>query len=143
MKKLLILSGLFALVAAFIPAGPAQAQMSVPKTLTTTAFGNALDTVDNTEQHVTTPADGLIKNWGTGVTAEVVTKKISGIVGGTLVFQGSMDGTEWVTIGSAASVSDASTNYSFNTTVRWYYYRVSWTGAGTMSASMKCYLFTY
>lgn len=142
MKKFLFIA-LLASLAAIVPAGKAQAQMSTPKTLTTTAFGNALDTVDNTEQHVTTPADGLIKNWGTGVTAKVVTKKISGTVGGTLVFQGSMDGTEWVTIGSAASVSDASTNYSFNTTVRWYYYRVSWTGTGTMSASMKCYLFTY
>lgn len=128
-----------------IAAAPAmvQAQMTVPKTLTTTAFGNALDTVDNTEQHVTTPADGLIKNWKTGVTAKVVAKKISGTVGGTLVLQGSMDGTEWVTIGSGASVSDASANYSFNTTVRFYYYRISWTGTGTMSASMKCFLFSY
>lgn len=142
MKKLFMM---FSIAAAFLIAAPAtgKAQMLAPKTLTTTAFGNALDTVDNTEQHVTTPSDGLIKNWKEGVTVQVVTKKISGTVAGTLVLQGSMDGTEWVTIGSGASVSDASANYSFNTTVRWYYYRVSWTGTGTMSASMKCYLYTY
>lgn len=128
---------------AVLVAPSVNAQMLVPKTMTTTAYGNTLDTVDNTEQHVTTPSDGLIKHWKTGVTATVVVKKISGTVGGTLVLQGSMDGTEWVTIGSAATVSDGSANYSFNTTVRHYYYRISWTGTGTMSASFKSYLFTY
>lgn len=142
MKKQ-FLTGCIAILFAFASTSSVNAQMAVPKALTTTAYSLALDTVDNTEQHVTTPSDGLIKNWKTGVTAKVITKKISGTVAGTLVFQGSMDGTEWVTIGSAASVADASTNYSFNSTVRWYYYRISWTGTGTMSASIKSYLFTY
>lgn len=137
----------FILFAAFIVSMTAavsvKAQMAVPKLLTTTSFGNTLDTVPGNAARVTTPADGLIRNWKTGVTALVVAKKISGTVAGTLVFQGSMDGVEWVTIGSAASVTDASNNYSFNTTVRFYYYRISWTGTGTMSASMRAYLFTY
>lgn len=119
------------------------AQMAVPKLLTTTAHGLALDTVDNTEQHVTTTAEGLIKNWKTGVTAQVVVTKISGTVGGTIALQGSMNGTDWTTIGSAATATDASGTYSFNSTVRWYYYRISWTGTGTMSASFSNYLFTY
>lgn len=143
MKKYLLLTCIAAAVAAITPTASVNAQMAVPKALTTTAFGNYIDTVDNTEQHVTTPLDGLVKNWKNGVTAKVVVKKISGTVGGTLVLQGSMDGTEWVTIGSAATVTDASNNYSFNTTVRWYYFRISWTGTGTMSASMRPYLFSY
>jgi len=143
MKKLFLIAGIAALFIAAVPSISVNAQMAVPKAMTTTAFGNVIDTVDNTEQHVTTPADGLIKNWKAGATAMVVVKKISGTVGGTLVLQGSMDGTEWVTIGSAATVTDASNNYSFNTTVRYYYFRISWTGTGTMSASFRPYLFTY
>lgn len=142
MKKYLIIAGIASFLFAAFP-NSVKAQMSVPKLLTTTAFGSTLDTVDNTEQHVTTPAEGLIKNWKNGVTVNVITKKISGTVAGTLILQGSMEGTEWTDIGSAASISDASKNYSFNSTVRWYYYRVSWTGSGTMSASMKTYIFTY
>lgn len=146
MKKLLLIAALIGLVGAFTPvtsyAQPGAPHVA-PKTLTTTAFGNTLDTVDNTEQHVTTPADGKTTNWNIGLTAEVVVKKISGTVAGTLVLQGSMDGTEWVTIGSGASVTDASNNYTFNTTVKWYYYRISWTGTGTMSASFKSYFLWY
>lgn len=142
MKKILLIVGLIALVSAFTPTS-VNAQWAVPKQLTTTAFGNALDTVDNTEQHVTTTSEGRVATWKTGVTAFVIAKKISGTVAGTLVLQGSMDGTEWVTIGTGATVSDASANYGFNTTVRYYYYRISWTGTGTMSASMKCQLFAY
>jgi hypothetical protein len=143
MKKYLVLAGLFALIAAVIPATQAKAQWAVPKAMTTTAYGNALDTVDNTEQHVTTTSEGRVATWKTGMTATVAVLKISGTVGGTLALQGSMDGTNWVTIGNAATPSDASANYSFNTTVRFYYYRISYTGTGTMSASMRSHLFAY
>lgn len=114
-----------------------------PKALTTTSYGNTLDTVVNTAQKVTTPADGRTINWASGITAQVVATKISGVVAGTLVLQGSMDGTNWTTIGSAASVADASGTYSFNTTVKWYYYRISWTGTGTMSVSFKAFFLWY
>lgn len=132
-------------IAAALFAVPAigKAQLGVAKLMTTTAYGNALDTVDNTEQHVTTPALGTTVYWNTGLQAFVITKKISGTVAGTLVLQGSPDGSEWVTIGSGASVSDASANYTFSTTVRYQYYRISWTGTGTMSASIKSYLTWY
>lgn len=143
MKKYLLLIGLLALISVVIPTIDAKAQWPTPKLLTTTAFGNALDTVDNTETHVTTPADGRVATWKTGLTAQVNVLKISGTVGGSLALQGSMNGTDWVTIGNAATPSDGSANYSFNTTVRWYYYRISYAGTGTMSASMKCYLFAY
>jgi hypothetical protein len=142
MKKYLVIAGLIALACAFTPAS-VKAQWAVPKQMTTTAFGNALDTVDNTEQHVTTTSEGRVGTWKTGITGQVNVLKISGTVAGTLALQGSMDGTNWVTIGTATTPSDASANYGFNTIVRYYYYRFSWTGAGTMSASMKCQLFAY
>lgn len=138
-----ILIAFAVLITCMSAAVSASAQMLTPKVLTTTSYGNTLDTVVNTAAKVTTPADGLIKNWKNGATALVVIKKISGTVGGTLVLQGSMDGTEWVTIGSATTPTDASANYAFNTTVRYYYYRISYTGTGTMSASIRSTLFTY
>jgi hypothetical protein len=145
MKKFLKL--ILVAAAVFIAPAIALAQPGttnpVPKLATTTAFGNTIDTVDNTETHVTTPADGLTRNWSTGFTCKVIVKKISGTVGGTLALQGSMDGTEWVTIGNAATPTDASNNYSFNTVIRWAYFRVNYTGAGTMSASMKTYFLWY
>jgi hypothetical protein len=84
-----------------------------------------------------------VSNWHTGVTAQVVVTKISGTVGGSLGLYGSMDGTNWSLIGSASTPSDASANYSFNTTAAWYYYRISYTGTGTMSASFKAFLLPY
>jgi len=143
MKKYFLLAGLFALLCAFIPTESINAQWAVPKALTTTAYGNALDTVDNTETHVTTTSEGRVATWKTGVTASVVVTKISGTVGGTIVLQGSLDGTNWVTVDTTGTITDATANYGFNTTERWYYYRVNYTGTGTMSASMKCHLFAY
>jgi hypothetical protein len=112
-----------------------------PVLLTTTSYSNTLDTVVNTAAKVTTPF--RVSNWHSGVTAGVVVTKISGTVGGTLALQGSMDGTNWFTIGSASTPSDASANYSFNTAVAWFYYRISYTGTGTMSASFKAHIMPY
>jgi hypothetical protein len=136
MKKLLII----ALFAAIASAATAQITVkAIP--LTTTSYSNALDTVTNTG----TKGTNAIKapNWRTGVTAQVVVTKISGTVGGTLSLQGSMDGTNWSTIGSASTPSDASANYSFNSTAAWYYYRLYWAGTGTMSASFKSFILFY
>lgn len=140
MKKLFLFACLIGLY------GVTQAQTSIkPKALTTTAFGNVIDTVDNTELHVTTPFEVTV--WKAGATAQVQVLKISGTVAGTLGFYGSMSGgtgaTEWTLIGSAATVTDASNSYGFNTTVAWKYYQVRWTGTGTMSASMRPYIQLY
>jgi hypothetical protein len=146
MKKYLLIAGVLAVIAFASPAivfAQPGAPSTIPKALTTTAFGNALDTVDNTEQHVTTPAEGKTTTWNIGLTAQVIVTKISGTVAGTLVLQGSMNGTDWTTIGSGASVTDASNTYTFNTVVKWYYYRISWTGTGTMSASFRNYFLWY
>jgi len=137
MKKIIVF--LFAVLLISVSATAQQA----PRLLTTTSYGNSLDTVVNAGAKVTTPSLGVVSNFGKGVTAHVIVTKISGTVGGTLALQGSLDGTNWSTIGSASTPTDATANYSFNTTVGWRYYRISYTGTGTMSASFKSYLYPY
>lgn len=109
--------------------------------LTTTSYGNALDTVNNTGSKATTAYK--IAYFNKGVSIGVVATKISGTVGGTLAIQGSTDGTNWFTLGTATTPSDASANYTLNTTQGWTYYRANWTGTGTMSASFKAFISTY
>lgn len=136
MKKLFS----FLLVISIACAASAQTQIKAVA-LTTTSYGNALDTVVNTATKVTTTYK--LGGWRNGVTAQAVVTKISGTVGGSIALQGSMDGTNWSTIGSASTPTDATANYSFNTTTAWYYYRISYAGTGTMSASVKCFLMPY
>lgn len=119
----------------------AQTRSLMPALVTTTSYGNTLDTVTNTATKVTTGYS--VSSWTRGVTAQVVVKKISGTVGGSIALYGSLDNTEWTIIGSATTASDASANYSFNTTVAWRYYRISWAGTGTMSASFKTTFLPY
>jgi len=137
MKKIIFLLFAFAMFA--ISATAQQA----PRLLTTTSYGNTLDTVVNTAAKVTTASKGVVSNFGKGVTAHVIVTKISGTVGGSIALQGSMDGVTFLTIGSAATATDATNSYSFNTTVGWRYYRINYTGTGTMSASFKSYLYPY
>ena len=137
MKRILIAISLICMTFAV----QAQSRSLIPVSVTTTAYGNVLDTVDNTETHVTTAY--RVSTWTRGITAQVVVTKISGTVAGTLGLQGSMDGTNWTLIGSATTPADTSATYSFNTIVAWYYYRTSWVGTGTMSASFKTFLLPY
>ena len=120
--------GLFAFTAV-------NAQNNKPVHVTTTAFGNYIDTVDNTESHYTTTS--TVADWfaNKSVQAQIIATKISGTVGGTLGLYGSMDGTNWTLCETATTPSDASANYFITTTKRYYKYRVGWTGTGTMSAS--------
>lgn len=139
MKKLLILIAFSAVV------GTVTAQnyglIGPPTTVTTTSYNNLLDTVVNTGVKTTTPFK--IKDWKNGSIWQCVVTKISGTVGGTLQLEGSLDGTNWTLVGSATTPTDGSVNYSFNTTVHWYYQRIKYTGTGTMSASIKCLMYLY
>jgi len=135
-KKLLSI-----IIALSLFAVPASAQLMKVDTLATPSYGLTLDTVVNAGTKSTsayTPAE-----WKNGITVQVVVTKNSGTVGGTLALQGSMNGTNWTTIGSAATPSDGSATYSFNTTVAWKRYRTTWTGTGSMNASFKTYVMPY
>ena len=108
---------------------------------TTLTFSNglALDTVDNTETHY---ASATVQSPAAGVALVVKVLKISGTVGGVISWQGSNDGTVYATI-ETDTASDASANYSYAVSggAPYKYYRVSWTGTGTMSASISGTLF--
>jgi len=80
----------------------------------------------------------------------VAVTKISGTVGGTITLQGSLDGTNFkaayalntATALAAFTATDASNTYHWVISGSPYrYYRVSWTGTGTMSASFTSQLF--
>lgn len=107
------------------------------------------DTVTNTgtaylSTALITPAPAVT------TTIWVAVTKISGTVGGTITLQGSIDGTNWKALNTpntqtalaTITAADASGTY------HWIisgspmpYYRVSWTGTGTMSASFTAKMY--
>lgn len=79
--------------------------------------------------------------------------KVSGTVAGTVTLQGSIDGTNFVTVDSAAIVSNHSPFPTFTATnvatqnkiwiinqSPYLWYKLSYTGSGTMQAILKGYL---
>jgi hypothetical protein len=78
--------------------------------------------------------------------------KTSGTLGGTATLQGSIDGTTYETIPTGATLGGASTYTVTDTasqkasfTVKnnaYNYYRISWTGTGTMVGTMSAILLT-
>lgn len=108
-------------------------------------FSAVKDTTTNTaESYVTIP----VGQWYDNITIQSVVTKISGTVAGTVTLQGSIDGTNYQTVDSnyANSTSYVPTNVTTNTFMfvvtgsPYRYYRLSYTGAGTMSASHRGYL---
>ena len=108
-------------------------------------FSAVKDTTDNTgTSYVTLP----VSNWYNTITIQSVVTKISGTVAGTVTLQGSIDGTNFVTVSSSYadvtsySPTDVATSSKlFVVTGSPYrYYRLSYTGAGTMSASHRGYV---
>jgi len=74
------------------------------------------------------------------VTIQTVITKINGTVAGTVIIQGSLDGVNYTTIGTdsytATNVATQSKTWSVNPST-FAYYRVSYTGTGTMSAKIN------
>lgn len=103
------------------------------------------DTTDNTgTSYVTLP----VSQWYNTIAIQSVVTKISGTVAGTVTLQGSLDGSNFSTVDSNYSniTSYSPTNQATNTKVfivtgsPYRYYRLSYTGAGTMSASHRGYV---
>ena len=103
------------------------------------------DTTDNTGTSYITLG---VTKWYNTVTIQSVVTKISGTVAGTVTLQGSIDGTNYTTVDSnfANVTSYVPTNVTTNTKIfvvtgsPYRYYRLSYTGAGTMSASHRGYV---
>jgi hypothetical protein len=127
------------------------------------AYGNAVDTVDNTES-ITKYVK--VQNSNNNISIQVVITKISGTVGGTVIPVASNDGVNFVDI-SRPSIAATSlrpsykdtltpTNQTTNTKIYTFtkatatdagtseygpylYYGIKYTGTGTMSAKFKAY----
>lgn len=84
------------------------------------------------------------------ISIQSVVTRLSGTAGGTITLQVSNDGSNWVSIDTGAVVSKKYTYTVTNTTTQstmftiyrpaYLYYRVSYTGTGTMSCRMSSYL---
>lgn len=83
----------------------------------------------------------------TSVTVGAVIAKTSGVLAGTLTLQGSLDGTNWETVPTAL-VAGAASTYTVTdvasqtkafviTGSPFLYYRLSWTGTGTMVGTLS------
>jgi hypothetical protein len=80
------------------------------------------------------------------VSFQAVLTKISGTVAGTVTIMGSLDGTNYkaiptagtqTSVTTATALDVASQVFTWNLTGSPYpYYRISWTGSGTMSATI-------
>lgn len=112
-------------------------------------YGGAVDTVTNTgTAYVSTVAVSPAPAVTT--TIWVAVTKLTGTVGGTITLQGSIDGTNWKALNTpnTATALATVTATDASNTYHWIisgspmpYYRVSWTGTGTMSASFSAKMF--
>ena len=107
------------------------------------------DTVTNTATAYLTTSNPLAVAASVSTVVQVVVTKISGTVGGTISLQGSLDGTNFKALNTAETqtalatitATDASNVYHWRLNgCPFLYYRVSWTGTGTMSASFTSQL---
>ncbi len=89
------------------------------------------------------------------ITVAALLTKISGTVAGTVTLQSSIDGTNFFTLDSCAIQTDGNINSPATYTATnvasqqkvwiinynpYLWYKLSWTGVGTMSATLKGYL---
>jgi hypothetical protein len=143
MKKLFLIAALFTICAAFSIESKAQElTMLSPYSLSS-------DTVTNGGTAYLTIRARQINSSYTAF--QVDCTEISGTTGGTITIQGSIDGNDFKAIptaGTQTSISTATALDVASQTFIWYiqgnpfnYYRVSWTGTGTMAASFTALLY--
>lgn len=100
-----------------------------------------------------------VQNWYETLSIQPIVTKLSGTAGGTVTLQGSNDGTNFVTVNtkylstldpyftSGAAATLSITNTTTNTGIfvilgsPYQYYRLSYTGSGTMSCTLQGKLF--
>ncbi len=142
MKKIAIL--LFVGLAAFLTID-VKAQVADFRSV----YNLTSDTVTNTAT-ITMTSPAISPAPATSTTIWIAVTKISGTVGGTLTLQGSIDGTNWKAMNTVdtqtalatITATDASNTYHYRLAGSPFpYYRVSWTGTGTMAASFTAKLF--
>lgn len=119
-------------------------------------YGLTLDTVTNT---ATNTLKVRAQQWYKTISIQAVVTKLSGTAAGTVTLQGSNDGTNYNTVSTSyllgtftapyttggvatMSVSNITTNTKIFTLIGspYEYYRLSYTGSGTMSCTLKGYV---
>jgi hypothetical protein len=69
---------------------------------------------------------------------QVVVSKISGTVAGDVIFQGSVDGTNFVNLDTLATTNVTTQTKVFtDIPVKYPFYRITYTGSGSMSAILS------
>lgn len=141
MRKAILLFGMLIALVAFTSM-EAKAQV---KTFLS-PYSLSSDTVTNTGTAYLT-----LQNKGDGASTviQVNVTKISGTVGGTISLQGSLDGTNFKALNTEetqtalATITATDANNVYHWRLKgnpFLYYRVSWTGTGTMAASFTASL---
>lgn len=143
-----------ALILLFMAVGlfstPAVSQASNNEQSLKSIYSLTSDTVTNTATiYLTSTRVSSTNSLSQQTTVQVNVTKISGTVGGTISLLGSLDGTNFKALNTietqtalaTITATDASNVYHWRLTGSpFLYYRVSWTGTGTMSASFTAKL---
>lgn len=116
-------------------------QARTTATLTSNVSLSSDTTTNSATSYLTIP----VTKWYNTMAIQSVVTKISGTVGGTVTLQGSIDGTNFSTVNStyvdasSYTPTDQATNSKIFIVMGspYRFYRVSYTGTGTMSASHK------
>lgn len=144
MKKIFLIAGaIIAICAAFNIESKAQELTLL------SPYSLSSDTVTNGgTAYLTVRARQINSSW---TSIQVDCTEISGTTGGTITIQGSIDGTDFKAIPTTdtqTSVTTATAADVASQTFIWRiqgnpfpYYRVSWTGTGTMAASFTALLY--
>jgi hypothetical protein len=98
----------------------------------------------------TATATATINNSYETATIQAVFTKTSGTLGGTATLQASLDGTNYATVATQATVAGAATYTVTDVASQsvifiinkapYKYYRVSWAGTGTMVGTLAAYI---
>lgn len=101
------------------------------------SYSLQLDTVTNTATNYLYIAS---TNSQVNLSVQPVVTKISGTIAGTYYLQGSLDGINYLSVlGDSATATNVATNTKiwFLATKNYKYYRLAYTGTGTMVGTLK------
>lgn len=136
MKKIIFIFAAVALLLAFKPEVKAQGVYNL-----LSSYSSVKDTVSNAgTAYLQT---GPIADKTTTVTVVINATELSGTTAGTITLFGSLDGTNWIALTDSTAVPAIAAKTATDVATQSFmwrvsdnpvrYYRVSWTGSGTMS----------
>lgn len=138
MKKLflfLMIFGVSVIANAQAPTAPVLSNNKIGNLLSTPSH-SVTDTITNT---TVKNQYGLIGGFNAVVTVQSIITKLSGTGAGSVKLQGSLDGLNWVQVGSTYTITDvASQTVAFTVSPSSYaYYRINVTPTGTQSQTIE------